>query len=133
MIFLPKEGAYGTLYLYHQPWGDWGAVTWSGNQYHQHGTKKTLEELRAYADTLLWAKDWPRVECKAATLKMNPCIRVEFEYEDGRIQRLTGEAAQAWLKNVDNIVGGCEIRYGQTQMNDHPWTFFRKEAPDDND
>ena len=126
MIFLPKQGVCGTLYLYRQPWGSWGVITWDGRQYHQHGDRKTLEGLRSYADTLLWAKDWPRIDCKAPTRKMAPVVRVEFEYRDGRIQRLTGEAAETWLKAVDNIVANGELKYGQTQMNDHPWEWDRK-------
>jgi len=126
MIFLPKQGVCGTLYLYLQPWGKWGAVTWDGKQYHQHGEKKTLEGLRVYADNLLWASGWPRVECKAPTMKMNPCIRVEFEYEDGTIQKLEGEAAEAWLKNANDVIVLSEVRGGLVPMEDHPWVFTRK-------
>jgi len=123
MDFLPKQGVCGTLYLYRHPVGRWHIVTWDGRKYNCNSTAASLEALKLRADNLLWAKDWPRVECKAPSRKMDPCVRVEFVFKSGRKQTLTGEAAEAWLKNVDDIVAAGELRYGQTQMNDHPWEF----------
>jgi len=124
---LPKKGASGTLYLYQTPQGDWTVVTWSGGRYHCHGQRDSLDEIKDYADTLLWAKSWPRKEVHSPTKKVSPVVRVEFEYADGRIQQLTGEHAAAWMENVNTIVGMSELRYGSPQMEDYPWKFFNKE------
>ena len=124
---LPREGVHGTLYLYQQSTDTWGALTWSGGQYHSHGERTSLGEIIDYADSLLWAKDWPRVETHAATAKMSPLVRVEFEYADGRIQRLTGEHAESWAKNVNNIITLAAIRAGSEPMTEHPWVFTHKD------
>lgn len=126
MNFLPKEGVHGTLYLYRLPSGDWGVVTWDGGQYHQHRAGDTLEAIRRRADELLWAKSWPRIECKAPTTKMKPCVRVEFEYEDGRIQRLTGDDAKLWMEEVNNVIGLAHLRYSTPPLSDHPWEWDQK-------
>jgi hypothetical protein len=135
--YLPRTGVQGTLYLYLQPWGRWGVLTWTDKEFHTHGQTEsaplegnviTFNAIQNYADTLLWAKDWPRVICRAVPEKVNPCIRVEFEYQDGRIQRLTGTAAEKWLKDVNGVLAAQAIRYGQTQiLHDHPWEFSRKD------
>lgn len=134
LSFLPKEGVSGTLYLYLNPQAppveheDWSVLTWDGKQYHSHGNEKSLERLQAFADSLLWAKDWPQIRCTALERKINPCIRVEFEYKDGRTQRLTGQAAEDWMKDVNGVLAAQAIRYSQSQVRDHPWKFFRKEG-----
>ena len=129
--FLPDVGVAGALYLYLKPQAppveneEWGVLNWDGKQYHSHGSAPTLEKLQAYADTLLWAKDWLRYPCCAVEQKINPCIRVEFEYVDGRIQRLTGQAAEDWVKDVNGVLAAQAIRYGQTQTKEHPWEFSK--------
>ena len=134
LSFLPKEGVSGTLYLYQYPQAppiereQWNVLTWDGKQYHCHGDEPSLEKLRVYADNLLWAKDWPRIECCAPERKINPCIRVEFEYKDGRVQRLTEQDAEDWLKEVNGVVAAQAFRYGQSQMKEHPWVFTRREG-----
>jgi len=54
---------------------------------------------------------------------------VEFNYKDGRIQRLTGEAAQRWLDAVNNLAIAANLRYSQSQMPDLEWEWTTKEAP----
>lgn len=126
MEFLPKTGVCGTLYLYCQPQGDWAVVTWDGTKYSQHGTRRSLDEIRKFARTLIWADGWPVVEHVAPTRQMNPCVRVEFEFRDGHTQRLTGDAAEAWLKNVDSILIASSVRSGAPKMDSHPWQYSQK-------
>ena len=57
-----------------------------------------------------------------------PLDRVEFEYADGRIQRLTGDAAIAWMKDINGPIIGAAIRYGQDQIrSDHPWKWTQRD------
>ena len=131
--FLPDEGVAGALYLYLRPQAppiersEWNVLNWDGRQYHTHGSAASLEELRAFADTLLWAKDWPRYQCCAREQEINPCVKIEFEYEDGRIQRLTGQAAEDWLKDVNGVLAAQAFRYGCSQTKEHPWAFARRD------
>jgi len=131
---LPREGVCGRLYLYLRPQAppiereQWSVMTWDGKKYHTHGpTVDSLEKLKVYAGTLLWAKDWCWEQCTATNHEENPCVRVEFQYQDGRVQRLTGNAANKWLSNVNGIVSAAQFRYGQSQMKEHPWEFSRKD------
>lgn len=129
---LPEKGEPKTLYLYLFPQVPpieeerWYVRVWDGKQYLWQGSRKSLEELRVYADDLSWAKGWPRVECCVWEELTNPCVRVEFEYEDGRIQRLTGSAAEKWLKDVNGVLAAQQIRYGCPQVPDYPWEFSKK-------
>jgi hypothetical protein len=74
---LPVEGVCGTLYLYKDE-EVWRILTWDGRMYHYQVEAASLEQLKERADLLIWAKDWPRVEC--SDVKHGPLIRVEFEY-----------------------------------------------------
>jgi hypothetical protein len=56
-----------------------------------------------------------------------PLDRVEFEYADGRIQRLTGDAAIAWMKDINGPIIAQALRYSQDQIrSDHPWQWSRR-------
>jgi len=134
--YLPKQGVSGTLYLYLQPWGRWGVLNWDGKTFHTHGQTEAdpiegnyiaFKQIEEYADRMLWAKDWPRVVCRAVPEKINPCIRVEFEYKDGRIQRLTEADAAKWLKDVNGVLAAQQIRYGCPQVPDYPWEISKRE------
>lgn len=137
--FLPEKGVCGTLYLYLQPWGRWGLVTWDNKSYHTHGQtmKDPLEgnymgfdQIEAYADEMRWAKGWPRVICRAVPEKINPTVRVEFETKDGRVQRLTGAAADEWVKMMNDVLVLSALRYGQdgqTKISDWPWEYITRE------
>ena len=133
LSFLPRQGVCGTLYLYLTSQAplvereEWLIMSWDGKQFHTHSSQDSLEKLRSFADTLLWAGGWPRIECCATERKINPCIKVEFEYQDGRVQRLTGSAAERWLKDVNGVLATQAIHYGQSQTHDRPWTFSRKD------
>ncbi len=127
MKFLPKEGVQGTLYICREPNGKWMVMTWNKFYFRFQGAEhESIEEARTHTDTLLWAKDWPRIECKTPTTKMNPCVRVEFEYADGRIQRLTGDDAKLWMKEVDGVIGMTHLRYSTPPLSDHPWVWLQK-------
>jgi hypothetical protein len=58
----------------------------------------------------------------------SPIVRVEFEYADGRIQRLTGKDAERWLTEVNGVVGAAQLRYGQPQISEYPWTWTKGEG-----
>lgn len=53
--------------------------------------------------------------------KPSPCVRVELRYEDGSIERLTGEAAEQWLQKMNGLVGLHYVRYGVSPMPEFPW------------
>lgn len=131
--FLPDEGVAGTLYLYLSPQAppiehdEWSVLNWDGKQYHSHGSAPSLENIRVVAVNLPWAKGWPRYLCCAREQEINPCVKVEFEYQDGRSQQLTGDAAEKWLKDVNAILAAHGLRYGQDQPNKHPWTFSKRD------
>ena len=59
-----------------------------------------------------------------------PIVRVELEYADGSIQRLVGPPAEAWLEDVNNIIGAAHIRYSRSQMGVHPWEWSQRESSD---
>ena len=48
-------------------------------------------------------------------------IKVQFTYDTGRIQTLEGDAAEAWLKNVDECSGWGLIYSVIPKMTAHPW------------
>lgn len=51
-----------------------------------------------------------------------PLVRVELEFADGSIQRLTGPPADAWLEDVNNIVALQHIRSGSKPLReDYKW------------
>ncbi len=56
----------------------------------------------------------------------SPIVRVEFEYEDGRVQTLTGDSAVAWIKDINNVLVGSQLRYGRSQVGDYPWVWAYK-------
>lgn len=133
LSFLPEEGLHGVLYLYLTPQKppveqeEWSLLVWSGKSYVCHLLAKSLEELHKYADTLLWAKDWERVECCSNEKLVNPCVRVEFEYMDGRIQRLEGADAEKWLRDVNNVLVLGALRHGTSGVGNYPWTYTKKD------
>ena len=53
-------------------------------------------------------------------------VRVEMEYADGAIQRLTGPPAEAWLEDINNVLAAAQIRYGQSQIETYPWQWTPK-------
>jgi len=55
----------------------------------------------------------------------SPIVRVEFEYADGSIQRLSGPPAEAWLEDVNNVMATWQLRYGQ-RGEIYPWEHFTK-------
>lgn len=46
-------------------------------------------------------------------------VKVEMTFEDGRVQVLEGNAADAWLKDVNGCVMNSTVHHGP--MNEHPW------------
>lgn len=60
----------------------------------------------------------------------SPIVRVEFEYADGSIQRLTGPPAEAWLEDVNNVIAAAHIRYSRSQMGDYPWEWTDRVSED---
>ena len=129
LTFLPDKGVCGTVYLYLQPDRLFGILTWDGKKYNKQGeTRRTLSEIHIFADaTLMWANGWPRVECCAVKMEINPVVRVEIEHKDGQIQRLTAGAAEKWMQDVNGVLAASALRYGQTQVGEHPWEYFKKE------
>jgi len=127
--FLPKQGAPRTLYLYFQSWGRWGLRSWNGKEFDTHGQTESdpleanyinFKQIEEYADALCWT-GWNRVVCRAGPEEINPCVRVEFEFSDGRIQRLTGQVAEDWINSVNNVLVAQAIRYGQSRVKDYSW------------
>ena len=56
-------------------------------------------------------------------------VRVEMEFADGKIQRLTGEAAQVWLKDVNGMVD-LGRAHGM-HLKEHPWESTHKDNEHD--
>lgn len=55
-------------------------------------------------------------------------VRIEFDYSDGSVQRLIGEAAERWLKEVNGVVMAASFRYGrqgQSPLSDFQWQTIR--------
>jgi len=61
----------------------------------------------------------------------SPIIKVEFEYADGRVQRLTGTPAQAWLEEVNNIIAQAHIRYSRAPMSEFDWEWTTRDEMGD--
>jgi len=59
----------------------------------------------------------------------SPIVRVEFEYADGTIQRLTGPPAEAWLEDMNNVLAVTQIRSGQPRAETYPWVWSTKADP----
>lgn len=55
-----------------------------------------------------------------------PIVRVEFEYADGSIQRLTGPPAEAWLEDVNNVIALTHIRYSRSPIEEYPWEWSKR-------
>lgn len=51
----------------------------------------------------------------------SPLVRIEMEYADGTIQRLTGPPAEHWLKEVNDVIVFTTVRCGQQQISDYDW------------
>lgn len=61
--------------------------------------------------------------------KSGPCVRVELEYQDGRVQRLTGAAAERWIYHMNALVGSHHVRYGASPIpGDLPWERTHRDA-----
>ena len=58
----------------------------------------------------------------------SPIVRVEFEYADGAIQRLSGPPAEEWLKGVNNNIISNAVRYSEAGISDYPWEWTTKSA-----
>lgn len=57
-----------------------------------------------------------------------PLVRVEMEYADGTIQRLTGPPAEAWLEDVNSVIALASIRYGSPPLDKYPWEWTDKKT-----
>lgn len=128
--FLPETGVCGTIYLCVQSFGnysEWQMLTWDGERYLEQHKERDYNKLVAFVDQLSWASGWPRVEHALPTRKMDPCVKVEMHFKSGRIQKLVGPAAEAWLKDVNNVATAAALRYGQSQMGNHHWEITHKE------
>lgn len=128
--FLPKTGVCGTIYLCLQDFGnysEWQMLTWDGERFLEQHRERDYDKLIEFVDQLSWASGWPRVKHALPTRKMDPCVKVELQFKSGRVQRLVGEAAEAWLKDVNNVAAAATLRYGQSQMGNHHWEITRKE------
>ena len=53
-------------------------------------------------------------------------VRVEFEYADGSIKKLTGDSAVTWLEDVCNVLAAAQLRYGRSQIAEYPWVWTNK-------
>ena len=58
-------------------------------------------------------------------------VRVELEFADGTIKRLTGQDAERWLEKVNNVVVGVEPRLGCPQIPEFPWEIWRRSTESD--
>lgn len=59
----------------------------------------------------------------------SPLVRVELEFADGKVQTLSGDAANAWLKNVNDILALSQFRSGSPQMKEYPWEHSETPPP----
>lgn len=58
-----------------------------------------------------------------------PLVRVELEYADGSVQRLTGPPADAWLEDLNNVTAFHHIRTGHSPMRtDYKWEHISPES-----
>lgn len=58
-------------------------------------------------------------------------IRIEMEYEDGQVQRLTGADAERWLREVNGILAAQQIRYGRTTLSNYEWEWIAQSLDND--
>lgn len=61
----------------------------------------------------------------------SPMVKIEFEYEDGSVQRLRGPACQQWLQEVNDVIIFTTTRCGQQQLSDYQWEWTHKEDAND--
>jgi hypothetical protein len=48
-------------------------------------------------------------------------VRIEMEYADGKVQRLTGPEAERWIGAVNGAVFNEAVRYGTNRFVDFNW------------
>jgi len=52
-------------------------------------------------------------------MKDKKLVKVEFTYEDGKVETLEGDDAENWLEDVNSCVFNAYV-HGQ-EMKSHPW------------
>ncbi len=58
---------------------------------------------------------------------IKPVVQVvEFEYSDGTIQRLRGQAAADWLQEIETAIGAVEVSFGVSPVTQHPWQWSKR-------